>query len=689
MKRFCFAILAAMTITLVLCGPTTGQSRFYFGDEGGHKLYWSYTNGSNETVVSLNTPVELTVDQADCWVYWLTAHYGHGQYGYLYRARLHDPSQTEKLIETGYTQGGLEVDHVTGWIYWGAPAVTGHPNFSVVRTRTDGPDWDLWLPEVSPRMGGMDIDSKARLLFWTAGTSLMRAHLDRAVAEEVELDWGLLREPTFDGGVTLDTLYRKVYWAERGSYGGSSLEGNTTRIFRSQYMGGPPTLIYAAEDARVTDLVFEPVTRTLYWVEEYMKDGAGVLAVRKSTLGSSLPLKGTYVIYPAHKPGGFAVFADPGSAGLSAPGINQTVETTVELVWKPVLGSQRYDVQVASDEDFQSIVFKENTPGTKSGFVAPVAETPYYWRVQSNACFIAPHWSETRAFITGDTGPLAARLVYPGPGDKVEPIDEFRWDTAPEAKMYTLQVANTPDFSPVQVTMRELTKTSVILSGLERGATLFWRVGSYDAEGRYTFTAPVMFSVAELLAAVDLTSPEDGSVGVTAFATLEWIALDRADSYEIEVSRSADFSDLLFAETATRTQYSFDSPLAYESTYYWRVRGINKSGPGNWSATWMFTIAVGTATENLADIPTTTRLQRPYPNPASHIVAIPFELAERASVRIDVFDMAGRLVTIVEPGLANPGWHIERIDVSHWPSGAYAIVLNGDHLRRQFVLVVK
>ncbi|MFV1980171.1 MAG: T9SS type A sorting domain-containing protein, partial [Rhodothermia bacterium] len=198
-----------------------------------------------------------------------------------------------------------------------------------------------------------------------------------------------------------------------------------------------------------------------------------------------------------------------------------------------------------------------------------------------------------------------------------------------------------------------------------------------------------MFTVVRLLSAVDLTSPENGAAGVTPYAAFAWAGLEGAASYEVEVSSNRDFTSLILADTTSGTQYTLDAPLTYESTYYWRVRGVNTSGPGEWSDTWSFAVAVGTATEDPADVPTATRLLQPYPNPATTTVTIPFELVEPASITIDVFDIAGRLSTVIKLGPLSPGPHTERIDVAGWRSGAYVIVLRGKHPSRQFLFIMR
>ena len=520
----------------------------------------------------------------------------------------------------------------------------------------------------------------------------MRAHFDKDIAEVVELDWdaaGLTEPPRYKGGVALDTMYRKVYW----SYGANpwaNQTGNNAQIYRAQYMGGTPTLIYEATDASIPEVEFDPVARVLYWVEVGVEGGktASARRVMRAPVGGPLPLVGTEVF---GGPIQLTLFVDPGPAELIAPGSESEVETSVELDWDEVLGSPRYDVVVASDPDLTHVVYKENLPQTHAEFVAPVAGRTYYWRVQSNACYIAPHWSETRTLTVGHTGPLAATLTHPAADEKIEPSDTFTWTAASEAATYTMEISSRPDFAEVLVGGTNLTSTNMDVEGLERGQTYYWRVAGLDASGRYTYTAPVAFSVVELLSAVSLTFPDDGSVGIAPYANLQWLLFDGAGpvTYDLEVARDAAFTDLVTtASSLTVGEYTFEAPLAYETTYYWRVRGVNESGPGEWSDVWSFVTAVGTSAEANPEIPDETRLLAAYPNPVSRKLTVPVELAEAVAARIEVFDVAGRCVNVIESPRSGPGRFDIQIDTGEWRSGTYLLVLQGTQSRPVPVVVI-
>ena len=65
-----------------------------------------------------------------------------------------------------------------------------------------------------------------------------------------------------------------------------------------------------------------------------------------------------------------------------------------------------------------------------------------------------------------------------------------------------------------------------------------------------------------------------------------------------------------------------------------------------------------------------------YPNPARAITAIPFTLPSAAQVRIELQDMLGRTVQILEEGNFNAGDNKVFFDASEFAEGAYLISLS-------------
>ncbi|MFK7808338.1 MAG: reprolysin-like metallopeptidase [Saprospiraceae bacterium] len=87
-----------------------------------------------------------------------------------------------------------------------------------------------------------------------------------------------------------------------------------------------------------------------------------------------------------------------------------------------------------------------------------------------------------------------------------------------------------------------------------------------------------------------LSGPENGAVGVAANTTFTWEELPTASSYNIEVSLTADFSNIVYTGTnLIGNSFTPNSSLNKNTVYFWRVRGFEETcGEGSWSPLYSF-----------------------------------------------------------------------------------------------------
>ncbi|MCB0516023.1 MAG: M43 family zinc metalloprotease [Chitinophagales bacterium] len=104
-------------------------------------------------------------------------------------------------------------------------------------------------------------------------------------------------------------------------------------------------------------------------------------------------------------------------------------------------------------------------------------------------------------------------------------------------------------------------------------------------------------------AAPSLSSPSNGATGQSTVPTLSWGAVtgtDGATSYTVQVSTVSNFSTTVVNQTGiTTTSYTLTTTLSENTTYYWRVRGVNDCGTGSWSSVFSFTTLSCTTPTNL------------------------------------------------------------------------------------------
>ncbi len=80
---------------------------------------------------------------------------------------------------------------------------------------------------------------------------------------------------------------------------------------------------------------------------------------------------------------------------------------------------------------------------------------------------------------------------------------------------------------------------------------------------------------------------------------------------------------------------------------------------------------IGTAAEDLAEIPQNIRLEGNYPNPFNPSTTIRYALPNSGDVTVRVFDALGRSAGELQPGMQTAGRHTVEFDASHLASGVY------------------
>ncbi len=93
-------------------------------------------------------------------------------------------------------------------------------------------------------------------------------------------------------------------------------------------------------------------------------------------------------------------------------------------------------------------------------------------------------------------------------------------------------------------------------------------------------------------------------------------------------------------------------------------------------------IANGILTENLETAENSTEQVNIFPNPALSEVSLHYRLEGESVVKIEVFDLSGKLVHTIQPeGIQARGSHREALSVADWKKGLYLVKLQlGDRL---------
>ena len=109
----------------------------------------------------------------------------------------------------------------------------------------------------------------------------------------------------------------------------------------------------------------------------------------------------------------------------------------------------------------------------------------------------------------------------------------------------------------------------------------------------------------------------------------------------------------------------------------------------DWSETWSFTVPINVGTDENPDQPLTFALTQNYPNPFSQSTTIRYSLPQSMHVRLAVYDVLGREVSLLANGQQTAGIYTLNFNASHLNPGLYFARIELDHLRftKRMVLI--
>jgi len=286
----------------------------------------------------------------------------------------------------------------------------------------------------------------------------------------------------------------------------------------------------------------------------------------------------------------------------SAPLNGSTWEsTTPTLSWLlyNVYSTVNFSVQVSlSQNNFTNPYLVVNT--TSSGYVSGSYNIPsgilavgvtYYWRIGYNGNYSAV-WGFTPS--TGNSGVTPIVLIPPTlstPQDSTINVTlnpTFYWTGVSGATSYEIEVSQSGNFLTTFADLNNIAGTSSVINGLTPGLTYYWRVRSVNNVGVSNWSDIFIFTTRPPIPSTPtLLSPVDNSSNLMLQVTLNWSHSQYDSIYSVQVALDPDFNTtiLTIPTNLNTTQISLQN---YNTTYYWRVRGTNFTGNGNWSSAFRF-----------------------------------------------------------------------------------------------------
>ncbi|RCX10542.1 dockerin type I repeat protein [Anaerobacterium chartisolvens] len=187
--------------------------------------------------------------------------------------------------------------------------------------------------------------------------------------------------------------------------------------------------------------------------------------------------------------------------------------------------------------------------------------------------------------------------MTPDDGEAALSKPTLTWSAARDAASYTVKVSVNKDLSDPVISQTGIAATSYTIgTPLTKGLKYYWNVTAVNSEGSRTVSNDAVYSfiVSENTGVPGQFGPYLPSLNApneSVTPRFLWSRAYNASSYRLVVSKNSDLSSPVINQSGitaitgtnefgpnTASTYTPTTPLAYNTTYYWRVYAVNTSG---------------------------------------------------------------------------------------------------------------
>jgi photosystem II stability/assembly factor-like uncharacterized protein len=273
--------------------------------------------------------------------------------------------------------------------------------------------------------------------------------------------------------------------------------------------------------------------------------------------------------------------------------------------------------------------------------------------------------------------PTAPGLVNPANGTTCFSLTgTLDWnDVFPPVANYTVQISTSSTFTTITHEAQLLMPSQyTIPSGVLAYNTLYyWRVRGVNqvAIGPWSSVRNFRTTTPSMLAPNLLQPPNNASTGLQP--VLRWDSVVAASTYRVRIATDTGFNAIVLdSNNITLKQITVPAgKLTANTRYYWRVVANNSCNTSPNSVRWSFITSLVGIIQNGIEIPKVFALYNNYPNPFNPATTIKFDLPERSTVNITIFDITGRQVSNPVNGQLDAGKYELTWNADNYASGLY------------------
>jgi hypothetical protein len=295
----------------------------------------------------------------------------------------------------------------------------------------------------------------------------------------------------------------------------------------------------------------------------------------------------------------FRILSNPGlRLFLPKEGDNFSYTTeapVIKVAWGNLELYSSYTAQIAKDNAFTVDVKSKQTQNQAIAFDA-LSDGTYYARViaKSNMPDVPEKISSISRFSVGKRVNFEPpTLVEPNKGkilskEQIENNIFFSWKDNKDFKSFDFELSDDSNFS--KVLFKQNSENSFLKYGSELSpGNYFWRVrGRFP--GKEDFVSAIFNFTIVAKEDLNLLSPSNGAeaqLNENGNLLLRWKKISAKANYKLEVAKTTEFADLIFAQNVSNVFSEF-KPKDF-GKFYWRVIADTTSGTIT-SDVWSFSV---------------------------------------------------------------------------------------------------
>jgi hypothetical protein len=294
--------------------------------------------------------------------------------------------------------------------------------------------------------------------------------------------------------------------------------------------------------------------------------------------------------------------------------------------------------------------------------------------------------------ISSSEPPSVPVLLTPENNKKDASITQsFFWEKSQFASSYHIQIATDSEFNNIVDEEENFASVSfAAANNFDYKTQYFWRVRAKNQNGESDWSEIRTFTTGSPVPGeITIIHPVNSAKNISPTPTLIWRKDSEAIGYDMEIWDNIDMMGWseISANDIADTSYTVenDDALDTETEYFWRVRAVNNSGNGQWTALSSFTTDDGTSVISDKNVPHL----KVSPNPFSDECFITFYTQNSENVKLEIFDINGNRVYLRNIGITGIGENTILYDAGN-QSGVYLIKLSiGRKVYQKKMIILK